>query len=262
MHRLLSTAKIFTPRFYARHTVALISLKEDRQSQSSSWALVGAGIISSLFLLGNKAALLDAETPAPPGHPASSLPLLSYEQFKAGKKDRVWVTLDGGVYDVTSFMDAHPGGIDRIQMVNNQDLAKFWGVYDLHDRPHIRALLEEYRIGNLTACDYRRIKSETNFTSYYESDPPRPAAKVGKLRVPRYNMTMFVRTSPFFSAHPWNSEPLDLSVLVDSFFTPNDLFFVRNHNNVPEVDPETFVLEIEGNDKASKSLSSTHSLPP
>jgi cytochrome b involved in lipid metabolism len=198
MHRLLTTAKtIFSPRFYARHTIALTTLKDERQSQSSSWALIGAGILSSLLLLGNKVALLDAETPAPPGHPASSLPLLSYDQFKAGKKDRVWVTLDGGVYDVTSFMDAHPGGIDRIQMVNNQDLAKFWGVYDLHDRPHIRALLEEYRIGNLTACDYRRIKSETNFTSYYENDPPRPAAKVGKLRVPRWHSFGLLRLTIF-----------------------------------------------------------------
>jgi cytochrome b involved in lipid metabolism len=239
MQRFLYKARTILSPKYARYTSALTSIKEDRQYQKGySWGLIGAGILSSCLLLGAKEALLDAETPAPPGHPASNLPLLSYDQFKAGKKDRVWVTLDGGVYDVTSFMDAHPGGIDRIQMVNNQDLAKFWGVYDLHDRPHIRALLEEYRIGNLTSCDYRRIKSETNFTSYYENDPPRPAANVGKLRVP--------------SAHPWNSEPLDLSVLVDSFFTPNDLFFVRNHNNVPEVDPDSYVLEIEGNDKASQ----------
>lgn len=223
-----------------RHLPVLFTFKEEKYHWGNSWALLGAGFLSSMLsiVLGGKKALFDAETPAPPGHPAANLPLISYEQFKAGKKDRVWVTLDGGVYDVTSFMDAHPGGTDRIEMVNSQDLAKYWAVYDLHDRPHIRALLEEYRIGNLTACDYRKIKSETRFSSYYENDPPRPAASIGKLRVP--------------SSHPWNSEPLDLSVLVDSFFTPNDLFFVRNHNNVPLVDPESYVLEIEGNEKASK----------
>ena len=32
------------------------------------------------------------------------------------------------------------------------------------------------------------------------------------------------------SEHPWNSEPSDLGDLTKSFFTPNDLFFVRNHN--------------------------------
>jgi DMSO/TMAO reductase YedYZ molybdopterin-dependent catalytic subunit len=33
-------------------------------------------------------------------------------------------------------------------------------------------------------------------------------------------------------------------------FTPNDLFFVRNHNPVPVIDPEEWVLEIEGNEDA------------
>lgn len=82
-------------------------------------------------------------------------------------------------------MDAHPGGTDRIQMVNGGDLAKYWGVYQLHDRPHIRSLLEEYRIANLSSCDYRRVKAETKFDSYYENDPVRPAGEVGLLRIPR-----------------------------------------------------------------------------
>jgi hypothetical protein len=54
------------------------------------------------------------------------------------------------------------------------------------------------------------------------------------------------------SIHPWNSEPKDLSALVDNFFTPNDLFFVRNHNCVPTVSEEDYVLEIEANEKASE----------
>lgn len=62
------------------------------------------------------------------------------------------VTLNGGVYDVTKFLDAHPGGANRIRMVNGLDLKHFWKVYDLHDRPHIRQLLEHYRIGTLTAA--------------------------------------------------------------------------------------------------------------
>ena len=88
-------------------------------------------------------------------------------------------------------------------MVDGQDLAKFWAVYQLHDRPHIRSLLEEYRIGtfgirylhicllrnigsgNLSACDYRRVKSETHFESYYKDDPRRPMGEVGQLRIPR-----------------------------------------------------------------------------
>lgn len=178
----------------------------------------------------------DVETPAPPGHPAAKLPTMALKVFRAGQDERVWVAMDGGVYDVTPFLDAHPGGAHRIMMVHGQDLSKFWGIYQLHDRPHIRALLEEYRIGNLTSDDYLTIKKETTFSSAYANDPVRPKAEEGKLRIP--------------SQHPWNSEPSDLSDLVETFYTPNDLFFVRNHNAVPVIPEEEYELEVEANEKA------------
>jgi sulfite oxidase len=49
------------------------------------------------------------------------------------------------------------------------------------------------------------------------------------------------------SVHPWNSEP-PLEALVENFFTPNDLFFVRNHNNVPDIDVSQWKLSVKGND--------------
>ena len=36
------------------------------------------------------------------------------------QRSQVWVALEGAVYDVTRFLDAHPGGAERIQMVNGQ----------------------------------------------------------------------------------------------------------------------------------------------
>lgn len=51
------------------------------------------------------------------------------------------------------FLDAHPGGASRIQMVNGNDLGQFWDIYKLHNRPHVRKLMEEYRIGNLSPAD-------------------------------------------------------------------------------------------------------------
>ena len=47
----------------------------------------------------------------------------------------------------SAFLDAHPGGATRIMMTNGSDLSAFWKVYNLHNRPHVRQLLEEYRIG-------------------------------------------------------------------------------------------------------------------
>lgn len=117
-------------------------------------------------------------------------------------------------------------------MVDKADLAAFWKVYNLHQRPHIRKLLEEYRIGTLSPEDAATIEKETEFANYYDSDPVRP--RKAELRIP--------------SERPWNSEPQP-EVLTDTFFTPNDQFFVRNHNSVPDIDEEEYELEIDANPK-------------
>ena len=44
---------------------------------------------------------------------SNNLPTFSLEKFREGVDDRVWVAMDGGVYDVTPFLDAHPGGVTR-----------------------------------------------------------------------------------------------------------------------------------------------------
>jgi len=158
-------------------------------------------------------------------------PIIPLSEVQADHDGNVWVCLDGGVYDVTAFLEAHPGGSSRIEMASGQDLSKFWAVYKLHNRPHIRLLLEEFRIGTLSTEDALRIERETTFGNYYESDPERPKQK--EIRVA--------------SMHPWNSEPHP-EALYENFFTPNDIFFVRNHNAVPELSEEDWELEIEGNE--------------
>ena len=92
------------------------------------------------------------------------------------------------------------------------------------------------------------------FESAYSSDPERPAANEGalllELIVTCFSSLRIVMLSGKLrvpSVHPWNSEPADLSVLVDSFYTPNDLFFVRNHNAVPVIEEKDYRLEIEAN---------------
>lgn len=165
-----------------------------------------------------------------------TLPTIPLSQVKEDHGEGVvWVTYNGGVFDVTPFLEAHPGGSSRIEMVNGSDLDAYWRVYNFHsDRPHIMQLLEEYRVGNLSKSDAKRAKSmsKDDFDSYYKNDPARPRAATGEMRVA--------------SVHPWNSEPL-MHKLVDDFFTPNDLFFIRNHNSVPDIKKEEYQLEIAGN---------------
>ena len=172
--------------------------------------------------------------PLPQVRKRGDLPTFTLEYFRKGSDDRVWVALDGGVYDMTPFLDAHPGGAHRIMMVNGSDLGKFLKVYALHNRPHIRELIEQYRIGNLSDSDMAIVTASTEFADYYGNDPARPQFDKGNLRVT--------------SRAPWNHEPGHLKDLVETFYTPNDLFFVRNHNQVPEIDVADYTLEVEGND--------------
>ena len=45
------------------------------------------------------------------------------------------------------------------------------------------------------------------------------------------------------SKKPFNAEP-PMALLTENFATPNDLFFVRNHLPVPEVDIKTYRLTV------------------
>ncbi|MCV4940180.1 hypothetical protein OFC17_35935, partial [Escherichia coli] len=72
------------------------------------------------------------------------------------------------------------------------------------------AMLESYRIGNLRKTEEHPI----DVNDPYAAEPQR---------------------YPVFTVHtqkPFNAETPN-SVLLDSFITPNDLFYVRNHLPVP-----------------------------
>ena len=80
--------------------------------------------------------------------------------------DKCVATYRGGVYDLSGFLKAHPGG-DRILMANGHDLEPFWNVYRLHFRPHIQHLVEDFRIGNLSKKDAKKSKENTRFENGY-----------------------------------------------------------------------------------------------
>jgi sulfite oxidase len=52
--------------------------------------------------------------------------------------------------------------------------------------------------------------------------------------------------------------PADVETAVgflDTFITPNDAFFVRGHMTAPTVDPQTWQLHVDGDDRTSRTLS-------
>lgn len=62
---------------------------------------------------------------------------------------RVWVTYKDGVYDVTDFLDMHPGGAQRLMLAAGGAIDPFWAMYAQHNTQEVHKMLEGYRIGEL-----------------------------------------------------------------------------------------------------------------
>ncbi|XP_023333295.1 sulfite oxidase [Eurytemora carolleeae] len=143
-------------------------------------------------------------------------------------ENRVWVTYKEGVYDITDFVPLHPGA-EKLLMAAGGSVEPFWAMYAVHlNNKVVMELLEEYRIGNLDQDDVEHHRKQMkDSTDPYGNDPAR-------LKV------LIVNAST-----PFNAET-PLSILTDSFITPTELFYVRNHLPVPDVDPKNYELEISG----------------
>jgi sulfite oxidase len=159
------------------------------------------------------------------GNEVKGLPSYKMEEVSKhdSKEKRIWVTFKSGVYDVTDFVDSHPGG-DKIMMAAGASVDVFWELYAIHKNKNVLAILESYRIGNLDEKDRETTHSTVD---HWSQEPVRH-----RLLTPR-------------SKKPFNAEPPP-SLLADSHLTPNPLFFVRNHLPVPVVEEKDYRLEIQG----------------
>lgn len=167
-----------------------------------------------------------------PGQRDPALPTFSLEEVQAhtgARKNGTWVVYRHGVYDITRFIAAHPGGT-KILLAAGSSIEPFWQLYAAHNHADVHEILERLRIGNLREEDVatlERLRKERYGDGPYSRDPQRhPALKVN-------------------SSMPFNAEPPP-ELLMESFITPNDLFFVRNHLPVPDVDADTYRLKISG----------------
>ncbi|CAF3467890.1 unnamed protein product [Rotaria socialis] len=149
-----------------------------------------------------------------------------------------WLAYKDGVYDITSYVENHPGG-KMVLRSAGKALEACWKIFTMHDMDHVYEILEEYRIGNLPPGE-REVnqREQEKITDLFQYDPERLNIKEN----------FFVR-----SKRPFNAETKP-SVLVSSFITPVEQFFVRNHMHVPFVNINEYKLEI-GNGKSTHSLS-------
>ena len=145
----------------------------------------------------------------------------------------IWVTYKGGVYDISEFIENHPGGSSKITLASGGDIEPYWAMYPFHNKDAVVEMLEQYRIGRLAPDEHvTRVVSNDPF----KDDPERhPALRVN-------------------SAKPFNAEP-PLELLTDHYTTPNELFFVRNHLPVPILNEDDYKLEISGENMKTMTLS-------
>eukprot|EP00752_Nemacystus_decipiens_P016390 g14652.t1 len=201
-----------------------------------------AGLLAAAACLAAAAATPDAhERPSCKRAERDGFPIIpkaEVAKHKSAEAGGVWVTYEGGVYDITEFIASHPGGASRISMAAGGALEPFWKLYALHKKDEVLGILKTLRIGSLSVEDMAEEKSNADKDSDdpYAKDPSRHP--------------FFVVNNP----RPFNAEPPPELLLDAGFITPNELYYVRNHLPVPDVDPETYRLHVEVEGKGARCV--------
>lgn len=149
----------------------------------------------------------------------SNLPFYTTEQVaqrngQDGKE--TWVTYAHKVYNITNFIREHKGGslIRTAAGGHIEDYWAYWGEHLLVAEP--LEILQQHHIGYLVVDndDDEEESLQDKLQSNYANDPVRDARQKA------------------YSTRPWCSEtPPDLQT---TLYTPNAVFYTRNHAPVPE----------------------------
>jgi len=109
---------------------------------------------------------------------AGAKPLAKYTVAEVAKhctRDDAWVIIDERVYDVTRFVDSHPGGVGPIVNLAGKDCTDVFANY--HAARIYRTMLPTYLIGECVdvevwphVADFRRIRQELLRRGLFETD--------------------------------------------------------------------------------------------
>jgi sulfite oxidase len=194
------------------------------QNYHSSLSLLWVSLLS--LALSVNAANAEAESPS------SHLPVIRLNQVSQHKTKEtgIWVIFKDGVYDITKFVGNHPGGKDKIMLAAGGDVEPFWNIYRQHyNSPLPMELLKSMRIGTLHPDDVAAMQKE----KAAKSDNNNPYSKDPALSPVMH----FLQRQPINAESPSN-------LLGDSWITPTDMWFVRNHHPVSQLDENNFQLDL------------------
>ena len=153
-------------------------------------------------------------------------------EFDGADGKPMFVTFRGGVYDVSKFAKAHPGG-DFIKQAAGGDVEPFWQKWAYHYHSNkVKEVLNEIRVGTLIddletdkALDVKKYGLE----DLYENDPTR------------------TKEHHVLTEKPFCSETKP-EALKTSYLTPNSALYIRNHAPVPtdlDFDTHDIVFSLE-----------------
>ena len=182
-----------------------------------------------------------APSPPPQPHHDDGLPIYSKAEIAehVSPERGVWVTFQGGVYDITAFVQNHPGGIEKIMTAAGQSVEPYWSLYRQHLMPaaagqppapkqHVAEILAPLKIGRMDPAELAAERtSKRAVDDPYANEPERHAAL------------------KLISETPCSGETPQ-TLVNDNWLTPNGLFFVRNHHPVPRIDEAAYQLRVEG----------------
>jgi sulfite oxidase len=149
------------------------------------------------------------------------------------KNGKVLVSYRYGVYDITDFIESHPGG-EKILLAAGNGIDTFWKMYPQHMTPEVIKILESLRVGNLKDANVTDAPTKSD-VEMWGAEPKRHPALIVHTKQP-----MNAETPP---------------ALLHTPLTPNELFFVRNHLPVPNIKAEDYKLEIGGDGLRQVKLS-------
>lgn len=252
----LAGARLLRPVIAATATVAATSCIHDISSGPRSHKLRGDGFLWNTPF---HPAIVVTEAP-PPSEPSAehagleipglrSIPA-SDVRAQNGKKEggRIWVGFGRGVYDITEFVESHPGGNQILQAAGGP-LEPYWRLYTQHNAEWVLEILEELRVGNLIPDE--RWSQEVDDSSVDGENAP-------YANEPKRHPALIVQGEA-----PFNAEP-DMKLLVQNQMTPNDLFYVRNHMPVPTIEADEYrlqVIDTDGTTMIALSLEDLKKLP-
>ncbi|KAK1574132.1 oxidoreductase molybdopterin binding domain-containing protein [Colletotrichum navitas] len=208
-----------------------------RKGPTAVRTLLASGGLLSLFVglsepfhLLHEDDAVDASAPAAASDDRDpTLPRFTLSEVRKhdAKSKSPWVTQGDKIYDITEWVGAHPGG-DVILRAAGGSIDPYWDIFTIHKSPHVYEILNQYLIGFIDSKDLVDGKPATQeIEDPFKHDPARDPRLITLTPKPRN-----AETPP--------------EGLADSYLTPNELFYVRNHMWVPQVDDTSdYTLKIE-----------------